>query len=106
MNIYSQLPKKPVVPKKLTVAKLSKQHSNFAKQNSNFAKQNSCNNCVNLIKENGLNVCRLFKYSTVTLSDKKQFHYYMETDVCRSQQDLCGPHGYYFKPKNLIEKDL
>jgi len=65
-----------------------------------FSKRPDCNDCSYLIKENGLNVCRLFKYSTVTLSDKKQFHYYMETYLCRSQQDLCGLHGEYFKPKN------
>jgi len=56
-----------------------------------------CQNCKYSIKENNILVCRLFKYSTVMLSDKKEFHYYMDTDSCRSDRDLCGPDGEYFK---------
>lgn len=59
-----------------------------------------CGNCQYAIKENDETVCRLFKYSTIILNDVKQFHYYMETEICRSDKNLCGSDGYYFKPKN------
>jgi len=58
-----------------------------------------CENCLYVMKENNIPVCRLFKYYTVTLSDKNNFHYYMDTNTCRFDKDLCGPDAEYFKPK-------
>ena len=40
--------------------------------------------------------CRLFKYSFAL----NQVHLYASSSDCRSNEDLCGPDGNYFKPND------
>jgi|688.fasta_scaffold639650_2 hypothetical protein len=58
----------------------------------------NCEKCKHSLKENGVLVCKYFKYTPVTLIENK-YYYYMNTDYCRNMPDLCGEEGKYFKPK-------
>jgi len=76
----------------------------------------NCKDCKYSLKEDGLDVCKLFKYHNVFNSDgytvvdgiyfSKQtncFHYYVDVENCREDQTLCGYYGEYFKPKNNLK---
>jgi hypothetical protein len=71
-----------------------------------------CKNCKYSMKENGLDVCKLFKYSNVFMRDgftvvdgvyfnnqTNCFHYYVDTENSREDNSLCGYYGEYFQPK-------
>jgi len=74
----------------------------------------NCKDCKYSFQENNYSVCRLFKYPLCSSEDydvitdfknyfesnDNHFHYYIETNACRSDETLCGPDGEYFKPKN------
>ncbi len=66
----------------------------------------NCKDCKYQIKENGVDVCKLFKYASVYLNETPYlnketncFHYYVDTETARNDSTLCGYYGEYFKPK-------
>ena len=61
-------------------------------------KINNCNHCKYKTTENGVSVCRLFRYTEPTINRNNKIHYYATTDDCRLDDELCGKYGYYFKP--------
>jgi hypothetical protein len=70
-----------------------------------------CSDCKYQRYENGLSVCKLFKYSNLSLPKCEQTHdyyfdpivekffYYVDTSSCRKNISFCGPTGKYFKEK-------
>jgi len=51
-----------------------------------------CNNCKYSVFNNGQLECKLFK----SLND---FNFYSDTIYCRTDENLCGPDGKYFKER-------
>ena len=43
--------------------------------------------------------CKLFKYQVSTVDDKKTFDFYVDAEMCRRDEELCGNDGKYFKLK-------
>jgi hypothetical protein len=56
----------------------------------------NCNTCRYNIKSNGANYCNLFRYMTILIDNSKKIEY-INVEICRSSEDLCGPHGLYHK---------
>lgn len=57
-----------------------------------------CINCKFSIKQDDYLVCKIFKFSSVT-TNNKVFDYYIDTDLCRGDENYCGPDGTYYIPK-------
>jgi hypothetical protein len=57
----------------------------------------NCHDCRYSRLENNQLKCILFRYDVLDSNEL----YYIDTDTCRSDIQLCGPHGEYFKIKNI-----
>ena len=65
-------------------------------QKSKFDKIPKCRDCKFNVQFGDIPVCTAFKYSTVTV-ENKVYNYFIESESCRENINLCGPDGYYFE---------
>ena len=52
-----------------------------------------CNTCKYNLKINSKSYCKLFKFFTIPYN----VNHYVETEVARNDEELCGFYGKYFK---------
>ena len=62
----------------------------------NHYKVPNCKNCKYNEQFGNTPVCTKFKYSSVKL-ENKEFNYYIDSETCREDINLCGPDGLYFE---------
>ena len=83
----------------------------FLKPGNASASAPKCSDCKYQRYENGLSVCKIFKYGNLSLPKCEQNHeyyfdtivekffYYVDTSSCRKNISFCGPSGKFFKKK-------
>ena len=58
-----------------------------------------CGQCkFSIPQQNNDRVCKLFKQSSLSVN-KVKFNYYMDTSICRGDENFCGREGFYYKQK-------
>ena len=56
----------------------------------------SCNDCKYSLKNRKVTTCKLFNHF---LNEDNIFDFYVNTEICRSNETLCGTNGKYFKER-------
>jgi hypothetical protein len=59
-----------------------------------------CIKCKNSFIKNNQQYCRLFKYKFIDNNiGETEYDFYLKTNVCRLNQELCGQYADFFEKK-------